>query len=65
MANGILPALAPCGNIRTADSAQAYPHGLSRKRLEIGGTQKNPLAKRLGFFVWSPSALGLLRASSP
>ena len=26
---------------------------------------KNPLARRLGFFVWSPTALGLLRACSP
>jgi hypothetical protein len=26
---------------------------------------KNPLAQRLGFFVWSPTALGLLRACSP
>ena len=26
---------------------------------------KNPLAQRLGFFVWSPTALGLLGASSP
>ena len=25
---------------RAADSAQAYPHGLSHKRLKIGGTQK-------------------------
>ena len=26
---------------------------------------KNPLAQRLGFFVWSPTALGSLGASSP
>jgi hypothetical protein len=38
--HGIVPALAPCGSIRAADGAQTYPHGLSRKRLKIGGTQK-------------------------
>ena len=33
--------------------------------LEIGGTQKNPLAQRLGFFVWSPTALGSKRGEQP
>jgi hypothetical protein len=35
----LLP-LTPCGSIHAAENAQAYPHGASRKRLEIGGTQK-------------------------
>jgi len=37
-ADGIL-LLSACG-CRAADKAKACPHGLSRKRLQIGGTQK-------------------------
>jgi hypothetical protein len=38
--HGIVPALAHCGSIHAADGAQTYPYSSSRKRLEIGGTQK-------------------------
>ena len=41
-------------------AAAAAAEGLQNRR-----NTKNPLAQRLGFFVWSLSALGLSRASSP
>ena len=69
--NGIL-LLSVCG-CRAADNASikrksaplwgaaaAAAEGLQNRR-----NTKNPLAQRLGFFVWSLSALGLSRASSP
>ena len=69
--NGIL-LLSACG-CRAADNAS-----IKRKPAPLRGAAaaaaegpinrrntKNPLAKRLGFFVWSPTALGLLGACSP
>jgi len=35
-----------------ADKAQTYPYSSSRKRLEIGGTQKS-FSEAIWIFVWS------------
>ena len=47
-------ARSPAGSCRTATEG-----------LEIGATQKNPLAERLGFFCMEPNSFGVTRGEQP
>ena len=60
-----LVAPAPYGSVRAAENAQAYPHGSSRKRLKIGGTQKILSRSGLDFLYRAFLLWGLKGASSP
>ena len=62
MASGIL-LLSACG-CRAADKAKAHPHGSSRKRLQIGGTQKS-FSGAIWIFCMEPFSFGIIKGEQP
>ena len=57
--------LAPCGSIRVSMKICGCSYGFVAQATQNWRNTKNPLAERLGFFVWSPTALGSERGEQP